>query len=206
MTRFTLSKSRFEAFTDGVFAIAITLLVLEFRLPSGAGTPSEAEQVRDLLGIWPQYFVYLASFAMIGIMWLNHHAQFRYIERITYGMALANLLLLLLICFLPFPTEVLARFGIGRAATVYYGVTLSAIAVAYLILQRQVLAEHRHLPQGLTAWNLVGLLVFPAATVVAFFYPVAGIVMYALVMVFYMLPKNVSSAALRPDVSRDGQE
>jgi uncharacterized membrane protein len=203
MTSFTLSKPRFEAFTDGVFAIAITLLVLEFRLPSFAGSPSEAEQVRALVDIWPQYLVYFASFATIGIMWLNHHAQFRYIEKITYGMALANLFLLLLICFLPFATEVLARFGITRTTAVYYGLTLFAISIGYSAVQRQVLAVYPQLPQGFTAYNLVGLLLYPAATLLAYFFPLGGIVAYVLLALFYMLPGNVRRAALRPDTPGD---
>jgi uncharacterized membrane protein len=203
MTTFTLSKSRFEAFTDGVFAIAITLLVLEFHLPTFNGSPTEAEQVRALVDIWPQYLVYFVSFATIGIMWLNHHAQFRYIEKITYGIALANLFLLLLICFVPFPTEVLARFGITRAASVYYGLTLFAISIGYTLLQRQVLAAHPHLPQRFSAWNLVGLLLYPAATLLAYFFPLGGIVMYVVLALFYMLPQNVNKAAQRPDASAD---
>jgi uncharacterized membrane protein len=203
MMSFTLSKSRFEAFTDGVFAIAITLLVLEFRLPTFIGTPTDAEQARALVDIWPQYLVYFASFATIGIMWLNHHAQFRYIEKITYGMALANLFLLLLICFLPFPTEVLARFGITRTAAVYYGLTLFAISVGYTAVQRQLLAAHPHLPQGFTAWNLVGLLLYPAATVLAYFFPLGGVVMYVVLALFYMLPQNVSRAAQLPNAPDD---
>lgn len=203
MTLFTLSKSRFESFTDGVFAIAITLLVLEFHLPSFAGVPTDNEQVQALLGIWPQYLVYFASFATIGIMWLNHHALFRYIEKITYGIAVANLFLLLLICFLPFATEVLARFGVTRTASVYYGLTLFAISVGYVAVHRQVIAAHPHLPQGFTAWNLVGLLLYPAATMLAYFLPLGGIVMYVAIALFYMLPQNVSGAAQRPDLPDD---
>ena len=93
-----LGKGRFEAFSDGVFVVAVTLLVLEVHLPATLSpSPSEAEQWRSLVQIWPQYLVYAASFATIGIMWLNHHALFRYIERITHGMIVANLVLLLLI-------------------------------------------------------------------------------------------------------------
>jgi len=203
MTSFTLSKGRFEAFTDGVFAIAITLLVLEFRLPSFTVAPTEAQQAHALIDIWPQYLVYVASFATIGIMWLNHHAQFRYIEKITYGIAMANLFLLSLICFLPFATEVLARFGVTRTAAVYYGLTLFAISIGYTAVQRQVLAAYPNLPQRFTPWNFVGLLLYPAAAVLAYFLPFGGMVAYVLLALFYMMPQNVSRAALRPDMPPD---
>ncbi|MBC5823418.1 MAG: DUF1211 domain-containing protein [Candidatus Eremiobacteraeota bacterium] len=196
---FTLSKSRFEAFSDGVFAIAITLLVLEVHLPALHAPPiSGAEQLRALLQIWPQYLVYFASFATIGIMWLNHHALFRYIERITHGIVLTNLLLLALISFLPFPTEVLARFGLTPMAMVYYGVTLSAIALGYFLVHRQVLAAQPSVDQSLKLWNIVGLTLYPVATIVGYFVPVVGIVLVGLLAVFYMMPQNIRGAVVRP--------
>jgi len=198
-TPFTLSKGRFEAFSDGVFAIAITLLVLEFHLPALGSAPSHADQVHALAGIWPQYIVYVASFLTIGIMWLNHHAQFRYIEKITHGIVIANLILLLFISFLPFPTEVLAKFGLTNIAVTYYGLVLCAIAVAYNLLHWQIVASDRSIPQSPLAWSVVGLIVYPVATLVAYFFPFIGIALFALLAIFYMLPSNVASAAFRPE-------
>lgn len=196
---FTLSKGRFESFSDGVFAIAITLLVLELHLPVSQAPPtSDSGQLRALVQIWPQYLVYFASFATIGIMWLNHHALFRYIERITHGMVLANILLLALISFLPFPTAVLARFGLTRMAVVYYGVTLSAIAFGYFLLHRQALAAHPAHDQRLTLWNIMGLTLYPLATVVGYFVPILGILLVGMLALYYMLPKNVQGGVVRP--------
>jgi uncharacterized membrane protein len=196
---FTINKTRFEAFSDGVFAIAITLLVLEFHLPTFAGHPSAAEQASALLSIWPQYVVYAATFATVGIMWLNHNAQFRHIEKITHGMVIANLLLLLLIAFLPFPTEVLARFGISSVPVVYYGLTLIGISIAYNVVYWQILAAHPTIPRRPLAWSIVGLSAYPVATVVGFFVPYAGVALFALLAIFYMLPVNMASVALRPE-------
>jgi len=195
---FTLSKSRFEAFSDGVFAIAITLLVLEFHLPTFAGAPSRVDELHALESIWPQYLVYFASFATIGIMWLNHHSQFRYIERITYGMVMASLTLLLFICLIPFATEVLAKFGINNVTVVYYGLVLIGITIGYNLVYWQILAAHPSLPRRPLLWNIVGVLAYPLATVGAYFAPYAGIAAYALLAVFYMLPSNVAAVAFRP--------
>lgn len=195
---FTPSKSRFESFSDGVFAIAITLLILEIQLPGSAGRLNEHAQVRALLSIWPQYLVYAATFATVGIMWLNHHAIFRYIERITHGMIVSNLLLLALICFLPFATEVIAQLGFSRVSVVYYGIALTAISFSYLLLQRQILAAHPSCDKGITLWNLVGLALYPVGTLIGYFVPILGIIAFALVAVFYMLPSNVESAAIHP--------
>src|SRR5579864_7478544 len=89
----SISKSRFEAFSDGVFAIAITLLVLEFHAPD-LQSPSDAGLTAALLAIWPQYAVYAASFATIGIMWFNHYALFHNARSVSYGALIANLALL----------------------------------------------------------------------------------------------------------------
>jgi uncharacterized membrane protein len=195
---YNLSKGRFEAFSDGVFAIAITLLVLGVHLPDRlSNASSNAAQTHALLQIWPSYLVYVASFATIGIMWLNHHALFRHARRITHGIVIANLFLLLLISFLPFPTAVLGQLGISRTAVVYYGIVLIGIAIGYLLVHRQVLAAEG-LPRRLTAWNIVGLALYPLATLVGYFVPLAGIALFAGLAFFYMLPRNVQSIVLEP--------
>lgn len=196
---FSLSKPRFEAFSDGVFAIAITLLILEIHLPARASVlSSQAQEIHDLLGLWQQYFVYSATFATIGIMWLNHHALFRYIERITHGIVIANLFLLALICFLPFATEVLARYGLTPVPVTYYGIVLTIISIGYGVLQQQVIIAHPTVRRGLTFWNMVGLGFYPLGTVIGYFWPVVGVIIFGLLAVFYLLPQNVQSAAVRP--------
>lgn len=195
---FTLGKARFEAFSDGVFAIAITLLILEVHLPSSiSATSSDGAQVRALAAIWPQYLVYVASFATIGIMWLNHHALFHNARRITLGVIVANLFLLLGISFLPFPTAVLGQLGLSRPAVVYYGLTVSLIAVGYTVVYVAVLRAHPGTGRPFTAWNVVGLTLYPAATLVSAFVPVAGVALFIALAAFYMLPRNVRTVVLR---------
>ncbi|MBV8689747.1 MAG: DUF1211 domain-containing protein [Candidatus Eremiobacteraeota bacterium] len=194
--KYTLSKERFEAFSDGVFAIAITLLALEIHLPAGLSKFSaNAAKTAALLQLWPQYLVYVASFATIGIMWLNHHALFRYCKRITHGIVIANLFLLMVISFLPFSTAELGQFGITRPAVVYYGLVLILIAFGYLFVHQQVLAAE-NLPRRLTTWNIVGLSLYPLATLLGYFVPLAGIFGFVALALFYMLPRNVQSIAL----------
>src|SRR5260370_13608306 len=104
-----VETGRLEAFSDGVFAIAITLLILEVHVGGQAG----ASLARQLAHAWPSYTGYVISFVTIGIMWANHHSMFRLIDRSTHGLVVANLLLLLCVSFVPFPTKVLASAG-GR--------------------------------------------------------------------------------------------
>jgi uncharacterized membrane protein len=197
----SLGKARFEAFSDGVFAIAITLLILEVHLPSSVSASSSGlQQTHALLVIWPQYLVYVASFATIGIMWLNHHALFHNARRISLGTLSANLflLLLLLISFLPFPTAVLGQFGLTPPAVVYYGTTVSLIAGAFTLVYLAVLRAHPGSGRPFTAWNGVGLLLYPAATVAGAFAPVLGLAPFIALAGFYFMPANVRRAVIRP--------
>lgn len=197
-SRLILSKTRFENFSDGVFAIAITLLVLQIHLP---GSPSPqtppSGQAHALLAIWPQYLAYAATFATVGVMWVNHGALLHHAERVTHGIQVTNLLLLGLISFLPFPTYVFAQYGVTRQTIVYYGLTLTAISVAYVLLQRAAMAAHPSTRRGLKAWNIVGLTLYPAATLIGLVSPIAGLVVIGLLAVFYAMPRNIQSAMLR---------
>ena len=197
--RITLGKGRFESFSDGVFAIAITLLILEIHIPSSVSSAStNLEQARALVEIWPQYLVYAASFVTIGIMWFNHHALCDRVRTISYGVIVTNLVLLGLISFLPFTTEVLARFGLTSAATVYYGLTLTAVSIGYFGLQRAVIAAHPGSSRKLSAWNFAGLMLYPIATLAGYFEPLAGVLLIAALAVFYALPSNIRMAQFRP--------
>jgi uncharacterized membrane protein len=127
--------ARIEAFSDGVFAIAITLLILEIKIPAtGSGNLS-----LQLLRQWPSYFAFVFSFAFIGIMWINHHRLFTHIKRSDNTLLFLNLLLLLGVCAVPFPTAVLAQHlgqSDQRAAAILYHGTYFFIALFFNILWR----------------------------------------------------------------------
>jgi len=193
---FVLGKSRLESFSDGVFAVAITLLILEIRIPASASwTSSVWQQTRALVEIWPQYLVYGASFLTIGIMWINHHVLFDNARRITHRMLMANLLLLGLITFLPFTTEVLGRFGLTRTSVVYYGLVLTAISFAYFWVFWEVRAAHG-IATRLERWNL-GLASYPIAAIAGYFVPLLGIGIIIGLALFYAIPANIQTAKLR---------
>src|ERR1041385_9184169 len=96
--------ARLEAFSDGVYAIAITLLVLDLKVPM----VQDGKLASALLHQWPMYFAFLISFAFIGIMWVNHHRLFNHIRRCDNRLLFLNLLLLLGVTVVPFPTALLA--------------------------------------------------------------------------------------------------
>ena len=128
---------RIEAFSDGVFAIAITLLILDVRVPHPPG--AEAVPLRAaLLGLWPSYLALLLSFVMIGIYWANHHYIFKLFEKTDHGLNLLNLLFLLCISFLPFPTAVLGDYLLDKAnqttAAAFYAMGLLLPAASWLLM------------------------------------------------------------------------
>jgi len=95
-------------FSDAVFSIAMTLLALELRLPHDIAYLVNEELTRALLGLWKQYLAFMTSFVVIGAFWLAHHRKFRYIRRYDRGLLSLNLLLLMSVAFIPFPTAVLS--------------------------------------------------------------------------------------------------
>jgi len=140
----TTETARIEAFSDGVYAIAITLLILEVKIPQPGPAPLSTQLLRQ----WPSYISFLISFAFIGIMWINHHRMFTHIKRSDNGLMLLNLLLLLGVTAVPFPTAVLAAH-LGqpdqRTAALLYNGTYVFIAVAFNLLWRYAASEKRHL-------------------------------------------------------------
>jgi uncharacterized membrane protein len=121
-----MTRARVEAFSDGVFAIAITLLVLDIPVPQVArGQLGDA-----LLDNWPDYAAYVVSFAIIGLIWINHHAVFGYVERVDRGLLFLNLNLLLWTALIPWPTRLLAEFmqaggSDERTAALVYALTMT---------------------------------------------------------------------------------
>lgn len=111
-------------FSDAVFAIAITLLALEVRLPVDAGDLSNQALLEKLLAIGPKYISYIISFLVIGNFWIWHHARFRHIVRYDTRLFVLNLFLLMAVAFIPFPTEVISENG-NRTGTIFYALSIS---------------------------------------------------------------------------------
>jgi len=135
---------RVEAFSDGVYAIAITLLILEIKVPIPSAAPLSIQLMRQ----WPSFVSFVIRFAFIGVMWINHHRMFTHIRRSDNGLLVLNLLLLFGVTAVPFPTAVLAAH-LGQAgqrtATLLFDGTFILIAVFFNLLWRYASSPHRHL-------------------------------------------------------------
>ena len=136
-----MSSARVESFSDAVFAIAITLLVLDIRQPAETGPLWHA-----VLRQWPSFLAYALSFLLIGVVWVNHHLVFHLIARVDMGLLWYNLLLLLVVAFMPYPTVLLADSLVSKhgetTAAVCYGATL--VVVGMLFNLTWLHASHNH--------------------------------------------------------------
>jgi uncharacterized membrane protein len=179
-----LPVSRLEAFSDAVFAIAITLLVLELGVSTGAG--------RDLLHAivheWPSYLAYATSFLTIGVIWVQHSAIVGSLRAADTTLYRLNLLVLLLASFLPYPTRLLAEFighkGPERVAAVFYGVTLLALGLAVSLLARYAARLRAEAPGEVDPATVTALLresslgFYGIGIVVSLAFPAAGAITY----------------------------
>jgi uncharacterized membrane protein len=196
---------RVEAFSDGVFAIAITLLILVVELPDDFESLGRA-----LLDIWPSYLAYVVSFLTIGIMWANHHDVFRQIARVDRTFILLNVVFLMFVAFVPFPTRVVAEHiqtpDDRRAAALLYGVTLTATAIMYASIWLYASAGRRLIDpnadprtvSGITRSYLPGAPTYALATLLAFVSPLASIFAFGAIALFYALSSSLFGRAEAP--------
>ncbi len=193
-----MSTTRLEAFSDGVFAIAITLLVLDIHVP----VPVAGANLADALGAqWPSYVAYAVSFLTIGIIWINHHAMIRRLKAVDHEIMILNLLLLLCVGLLPFTTALMAAYlketeGETLSAAIYAG-SFFAMSIAFASLQWRILIRKPHLlaeqmdyarRRTILRRTIAGLAPYLIATVLALVSPYVTLAMCAAIAAFYALP------------------
>lgn len=197
-----VSPGRLEAFSDGIFAIAATLLVLEVRVPEG-----DTPLLGRLLDAWPTYLAYGISFLVIGIMWMNHHGTFVRVARVDRGVMALNLLVLSLVAFIPFPTSVLADNVTApgddsHTAAVFYSAVLALNACAFALLwtylgRHPTLLREEAEPDAAAIAvrrSLAGVAVYVLLIPVAWLSAVAALVGFAVVGLAYLLAERQPGA------------
>jgi uncharacterized membrane protein len=189
-----MGKGRLEAFSDGVFAIAITLLVLTIPTPG-----NYRDLGTELANQWPAYAAYLVSFAVIGIMWLNHHTVFGHFEHVDRNLVYLNLALLATVVFIPYPTGIFGealRGGQGETvAAVVYSVVMTVNAFAWAALwlygstRRRLLGDAFPEEQRTTATVLfnIGPVFYAATIVVGLINAYACLALHGALAVYYAL-------------------
>jgi uncharacterized membrane protein len=193
--RIGVRSTRMEMFSDGVFAIAVTLLALEI------GVPEESHQhlLRDIIDQWPSYLAYLVSFASIGALWSTHVVITEYVGRVTTTLTRLNLLLLMVVAFLPYPTELLAyyldRQTEERVAVTFYGGCLVACVLLISLIWRYAVraglvrgeAAHERI-RTLSGRFTPGLTGYLVMIVIGLFFPVLAVLGYLTLAIIILVP------------------
>jgi uncharacterized membrane protein len=190
-----VATGRVEAFSDGVFAIAITLLILTVT------PPTHGELGHELLRLWPSYAAYAVSFLTIGIIWVNHHAVFRLLAGVDRTMLFLNVFFLMVVAFIPFPTEVVADNvrdpGSREAAALLYGSTMILLSIGFVTLwlygSRRLLREDCD-PRdvsGISRSFAPGIPSYLVGTLLAFVSPIASLIVFAALACFYVLSNSL---------------
>ena len=198
-----METARLETFSDGVFAIAITLLVLLFDVPDVSGGRSLGHVLEHQ---WPQYASYAVSFVTIGIIWVNHHTLFRHIVRVDRVFLFINVLFLMCVAFIPYPTSVISRYvrtDDASAAAIMYGLSLTATAICFNVLWQYAARGYRLLAAdadrrevaGITRSYWPGAFLYAGATALALVSATASVVGFILLALFYVLSSTLWSGS-----------
>ncbi len=190
-----MSPSRLEAFSDGVFAIAATLLILDVHV-------GDSDLGAHLVHIWPSYAAYAVSFLTIGIIWINHHTVFAQIHHVDRLFLLINVAFLMMVAFIPFPTSLIAsqlRGGDLEPAALTYGATLTITAIFFNFLWFYASSGDRLLKNdadpkvvvGISRSFLPGPFIYLIATLSALVSPNASVILFGLITLFYIVESSV---------------
>ena len=199
-----MGKNRLEAFSDGVIAIIITIMVLELKPPHGAG-------IRELLPLWPVFLSYVLSFIYVGIYWNNHHHMLHAVEVVGGGALWANLHLLFWLSLVPFVTAWTGENHFEPAPTACYGLVLLMCAIAYAILARVLVADHQKNTAlaeaiGGDRKGKLSIVLYVVGAVLAWFSAWLGFAVYAAVAAMWLIPDRRIEKQVEEDAGRDEQK
>lgn len=197
-----MHKGRLEAFSDGVLAIIITIMVLELKAPHGA-------EVSALGALMPVFFSYVLSFVYIGIYWNNHHHMFQATSRVGGAVLWANLHLLFWLSLFPFVTDWMGENHFAAVPTALYGVILLMAAIAYWILQTVIIAQHGETPLlakavGRDLKGKISPILYAVAIAIAFTSVAVAQIFYVFVALIWLVPDKRIERTLAERASADG--
>jgi uncharacterized membrane protein len=197
-------KGRVEAFSDGVFAIAITLLVLEIHVPD----IEPGSSLWVALGHeWPSYFAYVVGFLVIGVMWLNHHTTFSYLAQVDRPLLQLNLLLLLAISAVPWPVELVARYldrgSQASVAVAVLGLLMTAMSIAFTAFWQYATRHPGLLRDDVDVSSVMGgrvrfalgLVAYPALTGLAFVSAPVTLALHGVLALYYAFDQTAARRA-----------
>jgi uncharacterized membrane protein len=193
------SKSRVETFSDGIFAIIITLLVLEIKVPHIHDYHSDAELLTALLELFPKFIGWVISFFTIAVIWVNHHKIFKQIKELDNGVFWWNAFLLLWCTFIPFPTAVLGDYPNNLTSVVLYGLVMALMALGFTLMRlyairtKNVLGDHVDVTQfkkGTRLSLLFGPVMYLIGILLGFIHPYMAFAVYLSIPIYFIFSEN----------------
>ena len=197
----TVTTIRLEAFSDGVFAIAITLLIFGIKVPVVAGPDLSGELKHQLIALWPSYLSFVVSFANISVFWIGHHHMFRMISRPNRTLLWLNNLFLMCVSFIPFPASLISLYGGERVALVIYCGSIMITGIAFYSLWTYASTRRRllysYVPPHVVkvaGWRILGgALCYGIALILSIVSTAACRLLLIIVPLFYLFPSSIDS-------------
>ncbi|HRH59613.1 MAG TPA: TMEM175 family protein [Chitinophagaceae bacterium] len=182
-----MGRGRLEAFSDGVLAIIITIMVLEMKVPHDGGS------LASLQPLWPVFVSYVLSFMYVGIYWNNHHHLMHTAQHVNGKVLWANVHLLFWLSLLPFATGWMGENHFAQWPMVLYGFVLFMAGVAYYILSQQLIKLHGKkstlaIAVGRDKKGIISVVIYAVAIAMAFIHPMIGFALYAVVAIIWFIP------------------
>ena len=198
-----MGKNRLEAFSDGVIAIIITIMVLELKVP-------HSPDFQALLPLWPVFMSYVLSFIYVGIYWNNHHHMLHAVKEVSGGVLWANLHLLFWLSLIPFVTAWMGENHFETGPTAAYGFVLFMCSIAYLLLARALVAKH---PRNATLAEALGddrkgklsCVLYLVGVALSWFAAWLGFIVYAAVAVVWLIPDRRIEDKVAEETAQEGQ-
>ena len=198
------SRQRLEAFSDGVFAIVITLLVLELHIPELAGARGGLHVARcspelwqGLIALLPKFISFIVSFVYISIYWINHHQLFHLLKGANRGLFWLNCLFLMCLTFIPFPTALIGSYPGESTAVVFYGLAMFCTAVSFVVMKCYILSNGQLMDKSESesspAYLIIGPLFYVAAILLALIDVRLALAIYLLIPGIYIFAKIPTS-------------
>lgn len=198
LREYSPKTTRIEAFSDGVFAIVVTLLVLEIKVPHFDSGATTADMTRELLHLLPKFIGFVLSFVIVAIFWVNHHQLFHSLERSDRKLLWLNNLLLFWMSFIPFPTALLGEYPLQPVSVFVYGAVLLLASVSFNLMLRHAVKSglfEDTISEEVLAKSIrrgmIGPVVYLASVLGAFISVYISLALFVLVPVYYFVPQKI---------------
>lgn len=202
------SKSRVETFSDGVFAIIVTLLVLEIKVPHIDLHDNSSDLLKALIGLFPKFISWIISFFTVCVIWVNHHRLFKIFHIFNHGLFWWNAILLMWCSFIPFPTAVLGDYPNNQIAVLLYGIVMMFMALTFSLMRIYVAKRKSLLSSEIdiqkfkkgTIFSIIfGPVLYLAGAIVSFIHPYLSFAIYLGIAIYFIFPHSTEDIELKSE-------